>query len=98
MLGLCAPLVKLRGTDLVQIRALSSTGLRPATIYLCKAHTEAQAALASWCKADMEVPQAPASWRRAHTEAQAVAASGHAPRLALPLDKALAVREICLPW
>ena len=84
---------------LVQIRTLSSTGHRPATIYPCMAHTEAQAALASWRKARMEVLQAPApSWRRAHTEAQAVAASEHAPRLALLLDKALAVREICLLW
>ncbi len=54
-----------------------------------RAHT---AVLASWRKADMEVPQAPAaSWRRAHTEAQAVVASEHAPRLALLLDKVLAV-------
>jgi hypothetical protein len=45
----------------------------------------------------MEVPQAlAASWRRVHTEAQAVVASEHAPRLVLLLDKALAVREICL--
>ena len=92
MLGFRAGLVKLR-TDLVQIRALS----RAATIYPCIAHTEDQAALASWCKAHMEVPQAPAaSWRRAHTGAQAVVASEHAPRVVWLLGRAPAVRETCL--
>jgi hypothetical protein len=97
MLGLCAPFVKLRGTDLVKIRALSSNGLCPATIYLCMAHTEAQAALASWRKAHMEVLQASAAPRRkVHTEAQPLVACGHAPRLVLLLNKTLAVREIYL--
>src|SRR6266513_210027 len=68
----------------VQIRALSSTDRRRATTCPCKAHTEAQAALASW--------------RKAHTEAQAAVASGHAPRQGLLLDRAAAVREICLRW
>lgn len=98
MLDFRTRLVKLR-TDLAQIRALPSTGFRPATIYPCMAHTEDQAALASWRKAHMEVPQVPAaSWRRAHTGAQAGAASQHAPRLGLLPDKAPAVGEICLLW
>jgi hypothetical protein len=82
-----------------QVARPSLPDLCPATRYPCMARMEAQVALASWRKARMEVPQAPApSWRRAHTEAQAVAASEHAPRLALLLDKGLAVREICLLW
>ena len=68
--------------SVVQIRALSTTDLRPATTCPCKAHTEAQAALASW--------------RKAYMEAQAALASGRAPRQALLLDRAVAVREICL--
>ena len=70
--------------SVVQIRALSTTDLRPATTCPCKAHTEAQAALASW--------------RKAYMEAQAALASGRAPRQALLLDRAVAVREICLRW
>jgi hypothetical protein len=61
-----------------------------------KVHTEAQAALASWRKARMEAQAAVASWRKAHTEAQAAVASGRVPRQALLLDRAAAVREICL--
>ena len=61
-----------------------------------KAHTEAQAAMASWRKAYTEAQAALASWHKAHTEAQAALASGHAPRQALLLDRAAAVREICL--
>src|SRR5207253_4070164 len=57
-----------------------------------KAHTEAQAALASGRKAYTEAQAALASWRKAHTEAQAAVASGHAPRQALLLDRAAAVR------
>jgi hypothetical protein len=75
-----------------------ATDVRPATTCPCKAHTEAQAALASWRKAYMEVQAALASWRKAHMEAQAALASGRAPRQALLLDRAAAVREICLRW
>ena len=46
------------------------------------AHTEAQAALTAW--------------RKAYMEAQAAVASGRAPRQALLLDRAAAVRESCL--
>ena len=59
---------------------------------------EAQAAMASWRKAYTEAQAALASWHKAHTEAQAALASGHAPRQALLLDRAAAVREICLRW
>ena len=38
------------------------------------------------------------SWRKAYMEAQATVASGRAPRQALLLDRAAAVREICLRW
>src|SRR5438876_11195564 len=90
----------------VQIRALSSTDRRRTTTCPCKAHTQAQAAVASWHKAHTEAQAALASgrkayteaqaalasWRKAHTEAQAAVASGHAPRQALLLDRAAAVR------
>ena len=92
-------------------RGLSSTDLRLPTTCPCKAHreaqpppassrkayTEVQVAPASGRKAHMEAQAALASWRKAYMATQAVVASGHAPRLALLLDKAL-VREICLPW
>src|SRR5256884_5647973 len=88
----------------VQIRALSSTDRRRTTTCPCKAHTQAQAAVASWHKAHTEAQAALASgrkayteaqaalasWRKAHTEAQAAVASGHAPRQALLLDRAAA--------
>jgi len=61
-----------------------------------KAHTEAQAAMVSWRKARMEAQATVASWRKAHIEAQAAVASWRAPRQALLLDRAAAVREICL--
>jgi hypothetical protein len=79
----------------VQIGALSSTDLRPATTCPCKAHTEAQAELTSWHKAYTEAQAAVASWRKAHMEAQAAVASWRASRQALLLDRAVAVREIC---
>ena len=84
--------------SVVQIRALSTTELRPATTSPCKAHTEAQAALTSWHKAYTEAQAALASWRKAYMEAQAALASGSAPRQALLLDRTAAVREICLRW
>jgi hypothetical protein len=71
---------------------------RAGTTCLCKAHTEAQAALASWHKAYMKAQAALASWRKAYMEAEAAVASGRAPRQALLLDRAAAVREICLRW
>src|SRR5437588_5695865 len=55
----------------VQIRALSSTDRRRATTCPCKAHTQAQAAVASWHKAHTEAQAALASGRKAYTEAQA---------------------------
>src|SRR5207245_10610714 len=78
----------------VQIRALSSTDRRRTTTCPCKAHTQAQAAVASSHKAHTEAqaalacgrkaytqPQAAlASWRKAHTEATRAGAHGHAPR------------------
>lgn len=48
------------------------------------------------CKAHMEVRAAVASWRKAHRAAHQAAASWHAPRQALLLDRAAAVREIYL--
>jgi hypothetical protein len=57
---------------------------RSGTTCPCKAHMEAQAAVASWRKAHMDM------------EAQAAVASWRAPRQALLLDRAAAVREICL--
>src|SRR5438309_5384121 len=59
----------------VQIRALSSTDRRRATTCPCKAHTQAQAAVASWHKAHTEAQAALASGRKAYTEAQAALAS-----------------------
>ena len=84
--------------SVVQIRALSTTDLRPATTCPCKAHTEAQAALTSWHKAHTEAQAALASCRKAYMEAQAAVASGRAPHQALLLDRAVAVREISLRW
>jgi hypothetical protein len=52
--------------------------------------------LASWRKARMEGQAVLVSWRKAYMEAQATVASGRAPRQALLLDRAAAVREICL--
>ena len=48
------------------------------------------------CKAHMEAQAAVASWRKAHRAAQAAVASWQAPRQALVLDRAAAVQEICL--
>jgi hypothetical protein len=56
-------------------RATSAGILRPATTCPCKAHMEAQAAVASWRKAHMEAHAAVASWRKAHMEARAAVAS-----------------------
>src|ERR1700731_2184228 len=78
------------------------------TTCLCKAHTEAPAALISWHKACMEAPAALTFWHKAHTEAPAaltswykacteapaMAASGHAPRQALLLDGPAVVQGI----
>ncbi len=61
------------------------------------AHTEAQAALASWHKAHMEVLQeSGAPPDKAYTEAQPLVGSGHAPRPMLLLNKTAARGEICL--
>jgi len=82
----------------IRSRAHSSTDRRPATTCPCKAHTEAQIAVASWHKAYTEAQMALASWRKAYMEAQAAVGSGRAPRQVSPLDRAAAVREICLHW
>ena len=46
----------------------------------------------------MEAQAAVGGERKAYMEAQAAVASGRAPRQALLLDRAAAVREICLRW
>jgi hypothetical protein len=57
-----------------------------------------QVAVVFWHKACTEVQAALAPEHKAYTRAQAAVVSGRAPRLALLLDRAAAVREICLRW
>src|SRR5437879_13634906 len=54
----------------IRSRAHSSTDRRPATTCPCKAHTEAQIAVASWHKAYTEAQMALASWRKAYMRSE----------------------------
>lgn len=63
-----------------------------------RAHTGARAALTSEYKAYTEAQAAMAAWGKGCMEAQAAVPSGRALRQALLLDRAVAVRKICLRW